>query len=69
MGGRAAWNIGSRGQIDAEADNHSVAVAFEQDSGEFRAVDDQVVRPLEDRRQARRSGIDRFDQSEAGRKR
>jgi len=58
--------IGSRGEIDAEAEDHAVRTALEQDSGELLARQHQIVGPLEGQRLAGRRGVERFDQRKAG---
>ena len=49
----AVGQIGCMGQIDANPDNHRVTNALQQNAGEFRATDQNIVRPFEHRQMRR----------------
>lgn len=69
---RRAWpirQIGRRGEINPKADDHAVAAALQQDSGELFAQQKQVVGPFQHQRLARHGEVDRFDQRKTGRER
>ena len=44
---RGLAKIGGRHQVDTEAGNHSLRTSFEKNSGQFRVIEQQVVRPFE----------------------
>ena len=47
--------VGMMGEVDAEAEDHRIALALEQDAGELGAVDEQVVGPFDPRSRAHRA--------------
>src|SRR5689334_15066736 len=53
-------------QIDAEADDHPVASALEQDSRQLLAQKKHVIGPFEHQRLAWNTSIDRLDQRQTG---
>ena len=53
-GGQAALDRGGGGEVDAEARDDAVGGALEQDAGELRAAEEQVIGPFERERRAGR---------------
>lgn len=63
MGRRPALDLRGCGEIDPEADDHSIALPLKQDPRHLRSIKEQVVRPFEKQWLAWDGCIERFDES------
>jgi hypothetical protein len=64
----AVCKLGSRGEIDPEADDDAIAAALEENSCELLPEEEDVVGPLEHQSLSRNGEIESLDQRETRRK-
>ncbi|MCY1173923.1 hypothetical protein D9M73_141040 [compost metagenome] len=54
--GAAIGIIGVMREVDADADNHRIARTFQQDAGQLRTIEEEVVGPFDDRTSSAKAG-------------